>query len=178
MPRFNRDKYITEGSYPSDLNDPVVMNKDKKSLSVISNFLGIDWDDEITVILGKEGQWYTPRHYVETDEPNPHYAAGSGIFKMEYVPTGEERKWMQYGERALSYLIEGTDPDGQEVIFLRKNTPFGSAPVLFIGDVQVNPNKIVQAAKTGDSTFKEVRQPSRSRWGPLDEEGKADLDWS
>ena len=169
MPRFNRDKYITEGSYPSDLNDPVVMNKDKKSLIVISNFLGIDWDDEITVILGKEGEWYTPRHYVET---------GKGRYGYEYVPTGEERKWMQYGERALSYLIEGTDPDGQEVIFLRKNTPFGSAPVLFIGDVQVNPNKIVQAAKTGDSTFKEVRQPSRSRWGPLDEEGKADLDWS
>lgn len=169
MPRFNRDKYITEGSYPSDLNDPIVMNKDKKSLIVISNFLGIDWDDEITVILGKEGEWYTPRHYVET---------GKGRYGYEYVPTGEERKWMQYGKRALSYLIEGTDPDGQEVIFLRKNTPFGSAPVLFIGDVQVNPNKIVQAAKTGDSTFKEVRQPSRSRWGPLDEEGKADLDWS
>ena len=107
MPRFNKDKYITEGSYPSDLNDPVVMSKDRKTHVVISNFLGVDWDDEITVMPGKEGEWYTP--YGENVGPDED---------RKYIPS-KERRWMQYDERPLSYLIEGTGPDGEEILFLR-----------------------------------------------------------
>ena len=174
MPRFNRDKYITEGSYPSDLNDPVVMNKDKKSLIVISNFLGIDWDDEITVMPEPKTHTFIPKHYVETDKESNR---GIGRWGFEYAPTGEPPMTIKYDDNVFSYLVEGTDPDGQEVLFLRRTTRYSSSPILFIGGVQVNANKIVQAAKTEDPTFKEVRQPRRAGRHRI-YSVKEDLDWS
>ena len=128
MPRFNRDKYITEGSYPSDLNDPVVMPKDRKTLVVISNFLGVDWDDEITVMPIPE---HTGEYIVNIDG------------KVVELPSPGDYS---------SYMVEGVGPDGEEIIFLRRTTGYSSRPVLYIDGEEVNANKVVQAAKLGDPT--------------------------
>ena len=50
MPKFNKDRFITDSSYTADLDSaPVVSRKDRNSIEVIGEHLGIDWDDTITV---------------------------------------------------------------------------------------------------------------------------------
>jgi len=133
MSSFNKGKYITEGSYSSDLHDSVVMSKDIKSLFVLSSFLGIEWDDEITVMPEPTLKWYR----------------GVKLSNKEYIPG----MYMDREVPVFSYLIEGIDSEGQEVLFFRRNTGSSSKPVLYLDGVEFNVNKIVKTAKWEDPDF-------------------------
>ena len=209
MARFRKEYYFSEDSYKIPFEK--LNSKTRANLGIIRDFYGIDWDDEASVTpvpgsgsvpasqaeidehiaqvrTGKEAydHWMKIRNsedykYLGDVEPDPPVLEE---FEKDYKDTVRYlRTSLKRGRQPIkSFIVEGVGPDGQEVVYVRRETGGSIGPTnLYMDGERFQVSKMVTAAKVSkwnkeNPTAQVTPQRYGERYDPFSP--KEELDWN
>ena len=138
MPRFNKDRYITDDSFTVPVES--LHPKTKRNLALLTEHYGIDWDDEALSIPTQDYLGYFGNReefeFLKSKIPKEEWSEG-----MNRAESSGAYYTLRY-----SYLIEGTGPDGEEVVYFRRETanPSSGETSIYIDGVKHRATQLIK----------------------------------
>ena len=147
MPRFNKEKYITDNSYVIHISE--ISSATKKNLAQLTENLGIVWDEDAIAIPVHSDEDVSTKGWM--DEGEVYYSPGEKFRR--------------------SIMVEGSTVDGKEVVYIRRETMSEGAGQtnVWIDGVKYNKSALLRLSRNL-GTLEDQIESLRTRFSPEQEE--------